>query len=85
MSDYTAACAFAKELQGFCFNRLPPALNKLAKELGIVVVYGVSDDLMKVEGAVNDECGVNNGGVGALTRKGFLPSWESIREDVSVD
>lgn len=43
-----------------------------AKESGLVVVFGASDDLMEFRGAVNDEIGCYNGGIAYLTRAGLL-------------
>lgn len=35
---------------------------KIAKDNGFVIVYGASDDLIELEGAINDEGGCFNGG-----------------------
>lgn len=45
---------------------------RLAKELGFVVVYGVSDDLTEFEGAINDEVACCNGGKIYLDEIGIL-------------
>lgn len=52
----------------------------LAKESGLVVVFGASDDLMEFRGAVNDEIGVYEGGVAHFTRAGLLTN-ECDNED----
>lgn len=44
----------------------------LAKEAGLVIVFGASDDLMEFRGAVNDEMGVHGGGDAHFTRAGLL-------------
>jgi hypothetical protein len=48
------------------------AEEALAKENGLVVLFGASDDLMEFRGAVNDETGVYGGGFAHFTRKGLL-------------
>jgi hypothetical protein len=50
--------------------------KKLAKELGFVVAYGASDDLMELEGAINDEFGCCDGGTAFITKDGILSSCE---------
>lgn len=44
----------------------------IAKENGFVVVYGASDDLMELDGAIYDEFGCYGGGIAYLNSKGFL-------------
>lgn len=53
----------------------------IAKDSGLVVVYGASDDLMELEGAVNDEVGACNGGTAIIDAKGVLPDWEQLMDD----
>ena len=45
---------------------------ELAKENGIVIVYGASDDLMEFCGAIDDEAGVYEGGHVLFTRDGVM-------------
>ena len=47
---------------------------ELAKENGIVIVYGASDDLMEFRGAIEDEVGVYEGGIARITRNGVMQS-----------
>lgn len=42
-----------------------------AKEKGIVVIYGESDDLCEMEGAISDETGCYGGDVVFINSKGF--------------
>lgn len=49
-----------------------PAENQIAKENGLVIVFGASDDLMEFRGAVNDEIGVYEGGEALFTKTGLL-------------
>ena len=60
---------------------LSQELLKVAKENGLVVVYGASDDLMEFEGAINDEVGVCNGGDAIVSVSGILKEWDSLMED----
>jgi hypothetical protein len=43
-----------------------------AKQSGIVVVYGASDDLCEFDGAINDEADCYEGGVIAFERRGLV-------------
>lgn len=52
-----------------------------AKENGLVVVYGASDDLMEFEGVFCDEVGVNGGGKATIDAKGVLADWELFMEN----
>lgn len=44
----------------------------LAKQSGLVIVYGMSDDLMEFEGAIDDEADVFNGCTVYLTKEGLM-------------
>lgn len=44
--------------------------QRAAKEGGIVIVFGASDDLMEFRGAIYDEIGAYKGTVAYVTRKG---------------
>ncbi len=57
-------CEYRKEMG--------PAENQIAKESGLVVVFGASDDLMEFRGIVNDEIGCYGGGEALFTRNGLL-------------
>ena len=49
-----------------------------AKEAGLVVVFGASDDLIEFRGAIRDEGDVP--GDVLIDTKGVLPSWDSASE-----
>lgn len=53
-------------------NEMSAAEEAQAKEHGLVVIFGASDDLMEIRGAVNDEIGGYDGGGGYFTRTGLL-------------
>jgi hypothetical protein len=56
-----------------------------AKQDGLVVVFGASDDLMEFRGAINDEFGCYDGGTVLLDTKGLLPERESIDNDDELE
>jgi hypothetical protein len=67
----------AQELAAALHNReygdeITAAEERLAKESGLVVVFGASDDLMEFRGAVHDEIGAWEGGVAYFTNAGLL-------------
>lgn len=43
-----------------------------AKENGVVIVFGASDDLMELRGAIEDEVGCDGGGRAFFDRNGLL-------------
>jgi hypothetical protein len=45
---------------------------RMAKDAGLVVVFGASDDLMEFRGAIDDEIGAYDGGTAYLTADGML-------------
>lgn len=45
---------------------------EIAKQNGLVVVFGASDDLMEFRGAIYDEVGCYDGGFAHLTKDGLL-------------
>lgn len=49
-----------------------PALFAAMKAAGLVAVYGASDDLMELEGAIRDEIDCYDGGTAYLTSAGLL-------------
>ena len=58
---------FAERLtKGNDGRRIEPELIKEAKEKGIVVVYGYSDDNLEFDGAIYDEAGCYDGGTAYL-------------------
>lgn len=64
---------FAEMLNGREYNmEITPAEERLAKELGFVVVFGFSDDCIEFRGAIFDELGCYNGGIICLDKNGIL-------------
>ena len=54
-------------------NEMTPDMERRAKEAGLVVVFGASDDLIEFRGAWNDERDVYEGGFVAVNQDGILP------------
>lgn len=53
---------FAKKLNGCEYgNEVSAELRQEAKELGFVIVYGYSDDLIEFDGAMDQEVGLGDG------------------------
>jgi hypothetical protein len=65
--------------------RIDDELRKQAKENGLVIVYGASDDLMEFEGAIRDEFGCYDGGTALVDEKGLLPCREDIDDDIELE
>ena len=86
------AYELAKMLDGHdsSYDIMSDWLEKQAKEAGLVVVFGYSDDLMELRGAIDDEVGCFDGGTAYITKKGVLtepdcgcdscPYYEAVRE-----
>lgn len=51
-----------------------------AKAAGLVVLFGASDDLVELRGAIDDELGAYEGTTLRITPLGLLPSWETVLE-----
>ena len=49
-----------------------PEIERLAKESGLCIIFGASDDLLEFRGTVYDEVGAYNGAVVYLTPKGKI-------------
>lgn len=63
----------AQQLNGIEYPcRISKELRQQAKDAGLVILYGASDDLMEFEGAFRDEVGCHEGGVALVDSKGVL-------------
>ena len=63
---------FAKKISGCEYHGPTDEQIEEAKELGIVIVYGASDDLMEFRGAIYDEFDCYGGRTCYLTESGEL-------------
>lgn len=64
---------WAEKLNGreYC-NEITREEERQAKEDGIVIVYGASDDLMEFGGAIHDEVGAYDGGTAFVSPEGLF-------------
>jgi hypothetical protein len=53
-------------------DELNPEEEQEAKNAGLVVVFGASDDLMELRGAIDDELGCYEGGTAYFDKNGLL-------------
>lgn len=59
--------------------------REFMKQQGLVVVYGASDDLMEVDGAIRDEGDCYNGETFQIDKEGILESWESAKDNMESE
>lgn len=72
----------AEKLNGIEYPiRIPQAIITAAKNSGIVIVYGASDDLMEFEGAISDEVGAYDGGTVRIDADGVVPDFDNVDKD----
>ena len=64
--------------------RIQSNILKSAKESGLVIVYGASDDLIEFDGAFNDEVGVNNDGVVEIDKQGIIEDFGEVEHEVET-
>jgi hypothetical protein len=55
-----------------------------AKDAGLVILYGASDDLMEFAGAAREEIGGYDGGTALVDASGVLPERDSLEEDDEI-
>ena len=53
-------------------SEVSPEDRRLAKESGLVIVYGYSDDCAELDGAIQDEAGCFDGGTFLITKTGVM-------------
>lgn len=54
------------------YKHITPELKAAAKAAGLVIVFGASDDLMELEGAIHDEFGCYGGDTALVDAKGLI-------------
>ena len=63
----------AAQLTGLTYPvRLPRAIEAAAKDAGLVIVFGASDDLLELRGAISEELSAYEGTKILLTRDGVF-------------
>lgn len=75
------ATELAAKLNGIAYpvhRHLTKERIEQAKAAGLVIVYGVGDDLMEFAGAIYDDFSCYNGGTAYVDAKGLLPERENI-------
>lgn len=76
----------AKKIDGIKYGQdIDPSLVQGAKDNGLVIVYGFSDDLMEMEGAIYDEGDCYGGEKFLIDRDGILPDYDDIEEEEEMD
>lgn len=69
-SNHEEVKKIAEKLNGIAYGENVRDIEAEAKEHGIVIVMGASDDLMEFSGAIDDECGCYEGGEVYFDRDG---------------
>ena len=76
----------AKKLDGREYTKeITKDEESAAKEAGLVVIFGASDDLMEFRGAIYDECDAYDGGEALIDKKGLLKQREQIDNDEELE
>jgi hypothetical protein len=52
-----------------------------AKEAGLLVIFGASDDLLEFRGAFDDEIGAYDGTTCQVSASGVVPDWDFLEKD----
>lgn len=56
-----------------------------AKAAGLLVIFGASDDLTELRGALCDEAGAYDGATHRIDAKGFIPTYEQAQDGDESD
>ena len=76
----------AKELHGSKYPfRISSELRKKMADIGLVLIYGASDDLMEFDGFIYDEVGVYDGGTIYVCPEGVIHNKDCIEEDQELE
>lgn len=62
-------------------DEISEAECKEAKASGLVIVFGASDDLVELRGAIHNEIGAYNGTEFKIYAGGLLTSWDDVDHD----
>jgi hypothetical protein len=77
-----AAKQFAARITGREYGKeMTRADEAEAKALGLLVIFGASDDLLEFRGAFDDEVGASGGVTALIDSDGPLQSWETFISD----
>lgn len=76
----------ANKLNGHEYrNEFPIKLIKEVKDSGLVIVYGYSDDLMEIEGAIEGEGDCYGGREFKIDAEGLIPSKDDMEDEEDDD
>lgn len=87
LAEAAPAPVLSKELLAQVLNgrqigsEILPEEELQAKTAGLIVIFGASDDLMELRGAINDEFYCYDGGTALIDGKGMLPERDNIDDD----
>jgi hypothetical protein len=77
---------FAQHLNGVdVSDGIPEQCIEEARKYGIVIVYGLSDDLIEFDGAIHDEAGVSDGDIIKFDAEGVIPEWDTIEKEIEQE
>ncbi len=62
-------------------NEITAAEEADAMAAGLLVIFGSSDDLTELRGALYDEAGAYGGATHRIDAKGLVPDWDSVDHD----
>ncbi len=80
--NFNTPQAIAEALNGMEYPlTIQKTIADAARISGVVIVYGASDDLMELDGAIRDEFGCYDGGAIKVDAKGVLRDWGSVKDD----
>ena len=72
----------AEKMNGGEYRTVPTDEHvALAKQHGLLIVHGASDDLCEFDGAFTDEVGCYEGGTISIDKDGVIPSWDGLDKD----
>jgi hypothetical protein len=77
---------FAARINGRQYlSELTAEETRLAKSLGLVVIYGASDDLLEFDGAISEELGANDGTEARVGQYGLLKDFEELHSNTEEE
>ena len=82
--DHKMVDVIAEKLNGVEYGDRFPDIVELAKENGVVICFGESDDLIEFEGAIRDEAGCFDGGDVHFTKNGFVNEGDQLRNKITA-
>lgn len=76
----------AQRLDGTDYDiGIPKKAVDAAIENGLVIVYGLSDDLIEFDGAIHDEANVCDGDIVKFDCEGVIPQWDTLEKEIEQE